>query len=619
MAPLEPMNPAADSDSPLQATTQYALRKVAEALAEGPWEHEVTALRERLDRVQAEQPSLVVAGEVGRGKSTLVNGLLSRPGLSPTGRGETTAVTLAFEPPSESFAEGSARLVFDGEKGVVERPVDPAEVRSWITVDGTHLREAGDNPPRGAVIAAASPWLRGITIIDTPGTGGLSPAHARAALLAAQDAGVLVVLTDAGGRLSAPAIDFIEQCMTSIATVIVAVNKIDATRDWQAIVDENTEILAERFAGADIAVLPVSAEWAVTALGDHEPEAAARYLAMSRLPELAAEITGAMDTLSDRAVVNALRGLDGLLARASRDAELQRSTADDPQRSTDEIATMQSRVAALKSFRWDVADEVADLRIDVGDAIVDDFRLLRRRWEEQMQSSILGFKSGRRAQLFNEFKDEMTVLYYDISQRIARTATRIALELYAEAGIDVPATLQDAIMSRARTPQTSAQNWHVPDQASLRTHRSSILMHGFRTGVLGGVVGSRFGGGLLMLPTALGGAIVGALGGAMLGNRLANPQQLERDVRLALDDSERELQRQLRDATEQLRRSIGDEFKAARDREIERLQALVSTLRAEHEHTEAERAARRTAVEEQMGRLSAARTLVGRELKRLEA
>lgn len=619
MAPLPPMNPAQDSDTALDATTQYALRKVAEALESGPWSTEVAALRERLLRIHAEQPTLVVAGEVGRGKSTLVNALLARPGLSPTGRGETTAVALSFVPPTAEAPDGSARLIFDTGDRPELRAIDPGELRDWITVDGARLRAAGDQPPRGAEISVSGPWLPGVTIVDTPGTGGLSPAHARAALLAAAEAGVLLVVTDAGGRLSEPALEFMDQCVASIATVIVAVNKIDATRTWDAVVAENQEILAERFAGAEIAVVPVSAAWAVAALDDQAPEVGERYAAMSRLPDLAATLGGAFAAFGDRAVVNALRGLDDLLGRASRDVELRRAAMDDPATGAEELAGLQARAAELKSFRWDVGDDVADLRIEVGDQIIDEFRVLRRRWEERLQSSLLGFKAGRRAQLFNEFKDEMTVLYYDISQRIYRTATTVAERLYREAGLEIPATLGELIVSRASTPRATAQNWHLPDQRDLRTHRSSILMHGFRTGVLGGVVGSRFGGGLMSLPAALGGALIGAIGGALLGNRLANPQQLERDVRLALDDSERELQRQLRDATEQLRRGIAEEFKDAKEREIARVQELVVALRGERERSQAERAAVRAVVEEEMAKLSAARTVVGREVKRLSA
>ncbi|MET4050525.1 MULTISPECIES: dynamin family protein [unclassified Rhodococcus (in: high G+C Gram-positive bacteria)] len=188
--------------------------------------------------------TVVVVGEVKRGKSSLVNALLGCRDASPVGVDVTTSATVSFVAESERFPPGSAELVFPGHT----EKVLGARLPDWVTADGRHVQDpARDALPTRAIVGVESDFLRGGTVVvDTPGTGGLEAVHGQLALVSAREAGVLVVVCDASTPLTAPEMEFVRDAAATTESVIVAVSKTDKhLRGWKLIVEENQHLIQQ--------------------------------------------------------------------------------------------------------------------------------------------------------------------------------------------------------------------------------------------------------------------------------------------------------------------------------------------------------------------------------------
>ena len=78
---------------------------------------------------------------------------------------------------------------------------------------------------------------RGISLVDTPGVGGLNAGHAAATLAFLPSADALVFVTDASAELSGPELEFLASAMRAGPPILVAVTKVDMYPEWRRIVD----------------------------------------------------------------------------------------------------------------------------------------------------------------------------------------------------------------------------------------------------------------------------------------------------------------------------------------------------------------------------------------------
>lgn len=202
-----------------------------------------------------QQRTVVVIGEVGRGKSALANALVGVKDASPAGVDFTTTTAVGLSTQNLELPPGQVKLLYsDGSK-----IVDHAQLASWISrANQKSLLEKGEFAPTRALVSLHHSELNDVVVVDTPGVGGIDPDSSKLVHSNAQSASVLVVAVDASSPLTRPEMELIRNTGAEIDSVIVVVTKIDKnfTR-WQQIVAENKKLL-KQFTGRTIPVIGVS-------------------------------------------------------------------------------------------------------------------------------------------------------------------------------------------------------------------------------------------------------------------------------------------------------------------------------------------------------------------------
>jgi hypothetical protein len=253
-------------------------------------------------------PTVVVVGETNRGKSTLVNALLMTPGLSPVDADTATATYLVFE----HAQQWQARACYPGQLEPVAFALE--QLPDWVCAG--HELPAGQLPPRYVRVAGPVPLLDRLTVVDTPGVGGLDSMHGELAKEAAASATALLFVVDASSPLTASELTFLREVGERVETVVFALTKTDVFRGWRQVLAADRELLAEyapRF--ADAVFHPCSARMLELAATAPNPDAAAMLRERAGIAEIQ---TALQEMVVGRSVMlaeaNGLRALDTALA-----------------------------------------------------------------------------------------------------------------------------------------------------------------------------------------------------------------------------------------------------------------------------------------------------------------
>lgn len=233
--------------------------------------------------------TVVVVGEVKRGKSSVINAIAGARDLLPVDVDVCTSV------PVQVLRSDENTEVIDLNFGDYIERAPLSELREWTTMNGARVSDP-DTPelPTGVTVRVAGDHVPRALFIDTPGAGGLDREAIDIALERARGAGVLLMVCDATTPITAPEMDILARAAQAAGSVIVAVTKTDKNlRRWRAIVDDDRRLIREHL-GRDVPVIGVSSLRAVDAAETADPERRARVEKTSGIAELRAHIAAEM-------------------------------------------------------------------------------------------------------------------------------------------------------------------------------------------------------------------------------------------------------------------------------------------------------------------------------------
>lgn len=364
-----------------------------------------------LNRDVSSVPAMVVVGETKRGKSSLTNALIGVPNLSPVDVEVATSAFLEFEHGEqhtvEAFVPGNE----------VPVPLNPGDIRDWGTTLGQ--LPGGVRPPRRLRIRHGAPLLKYMSILDTPGVGGLDPDHSEVALDAVSRATALLFVVDASSPFSKPELDFLIEASKRVNFVMFALTKIDAYPGWERIRDDNIALLqthAPRFASAPF--FPVSSRLAEMAMT--MPQDAAKTLVdESRIADLQHGLInfGAKGKLLRHA--NLLRALRSEFIRLDLSVTEQMKTLDPDPQVTEKLKEDKKRVNSMKRNQNKQSNMA--LRTEIQRARVEAQSRLRT-YVQKLQEELLNKvdKAGR---------GEIKAIPHELDRALHALSVRLSQEL----------------------------------------------------------------------------------------------------------------------------------------------------------------------------------------------
>jgi len=549
-----------------------------------------------LRRRELTRPSIVLVGETKRGKSSLLNALLGVPGLSPVDAAVATATYLHFSP----GATVTASAWVPGAPQPVD--VDLAQLAAWATGrDG--------RAPRRIEVTHPAPLLQYVSLLDTPGVGGLDPAHAVVALDAVERATALLFVADASAPLSQPELEFLVAASERVDAVVFALTKVDAYPGWRRIAEDNQALLrahAPRF--ADAPWFPVSARLAELALDVPAGEQAALVDAskIAELQHALVELAGRGHQLQLANVLRAARGELGRLEAAAT-ARVQASEADPAEVSR--VRSQRSALAARKrteSRQWALL-----LSTETQRARVEVVGLLRTRIAEVQQdfSAVIDTARG----------DALNALPEQVDVRLQAVAVRLSDDLRAtfrQVGERVLAQVFDdeelaAVLDRLNATLRHALDAGPPrdgsgDNMLIALSAGGIAFMAGRGAVFGAsMLGVGVAGGLLIPAAGLGLGL--AAGGYVLYRRRVQTdrQQARGWLRDVLGEARAALSDEISYRFTDLQYALGVAVDDAVERRLRELDEHIAEIDAAAAEDAAGRARRRSRAQAEVGTVRA--------------
>ncbi|UKA70436.1 dynamin family protein [Arthrobacter sp. FW306-06-A] len=535
-------------------------------------------LRRRLEQASARlrDPSIrvIVVGEFKQGKSKLINALVNAP-VCPVDDDIATSVPTVVrygEPASAAVLvpapDNFAADIFTAEDpagdaaggGIERRPVALTDLPAFVSEQG--------NPGNSRKIAAAEVCLPrrlltgGLSIIDSPGVGGMGSTHTLTTLTALPTADAMLLVSDASQEYTEPELRFLRQAMRITPSVAAVLSKTDLYPDWRRVAELDRAHLDQ--VAPDIPLLPLSADLRLEAarLQDSELNDESGYPAL--VAHLRNDVVGKAERIQRRSVSQDLLSVTGNL-RLSLQSEL--DALENPGGTPQMLAELeQARAEAdhlrKRSARWQLtlSDGINDLIADMEYDLRDRLRGIQREAENAIDQGDPGPVWPQFSQWLEEcVAAAVSDTFVWTSERSQWLAAQVA-EHFAADEVSLPvlhvSDSGDALDPVEQMPQLDPGRVNPVQKVliGMRGSYGGVLMFGLLTGIFGMA---------LINPLSVG-------AGLLLGRkayredketRLKRRQsEAKALVRRQLDDVTFQVGKQLKDRLRLVQRTIRDHF-----------------------------------------------------------
>lgn len=528
-------------------------------------------LVERIDRAAARHAdrelTVLVVGEFKQGKSTLVNALLNAPVCGVADDVSTVVPTIV-----RYGADATATVVYRDDAGgeAATTTVPFNEVAKLASEQGNPGNRAGI---RSIEVSIPRKLLQpGLTVVDTPGVGGLDSTHGAVTTAALGMAEVILFVSDASQPLTNSELGFLRIARQRCPNVVLVQTKTDIQPNWRKVVELNRAYLQQERLSID--VLPVSSVLRQRATA----ESSAELNEESGYPPLLVLLRDAASGQAARLAARTTLGdVQFVLEQMQSTFDAERLAIEDPASAAELVGQLEAAKAHADQLRSQSAKWQQTLSDGAQDLTADLDHDLRVRVRAILSEAEAALDDNDPAKIWEDFEQWLHHrLGFDLSTHHQLIALR-ADELAAKVA-DHFATDEAAVGVSLQLPVTTIAARHLESELDLQ-------VAGLSGNALAAVRGSY--GGLLMF--GMFGQMVGlamlnplsVVVGLGLGRRTVREekrrqltqrqQQAKMAVRKYLDDVNVEAGKVSRDTTRRVHRELRDEF-AAR---AEQLQATI--------------------------------------------